>query len=168
MIIKEYDVYLMGGVLFDFNNTWDVDMCLVGGNHNNEKIEKDLNFMMDMGLNQFNLLLDVTWYEHRPSNLTYQQMVEDNFKPDNIIHKKIGYSKKQINDEFEEKDLRNNPDFVLLSEHLVQGNYGLNTTHTEKMINKVQNNPKPETITTFSVIDFLKENESYFYSNTNR
>ena len=167
-IIKEYDVYLMGGVLFDFNNTWDVDMCLVGGNHNNEKIENDLNFMMDMGLNQFNLLLDVTWYEQRPSNLTYQQMVEDDFKPDNITHKKIGYSKKQINDEFEEKDLRNNSDFVLLSEHLVQGNYGLNTTHTEKMINKVQNNPKPETITTFSVMDFLEKGESYFYTHTNR
>jgi len=167
-IIKDYDTYLMGGVLYDFNATWDLDMCIVGGNHNNEKIEKDLNFMMDMGLNQFNLLLDVTWYEQRPSNLTYQQMVEDNFKPDNIIHKKIGYSKKQINDEIEEKDLRNNSDFVLLSEHLVQGNYGLNTTHTEKMINKVQNNSKPETITTFSVMDFLEKGESYFYTHTNR
>jgi hypothetical protein len=158
----------MGGVLFDFNSTWDLDMCLVGGNHTDEKIEKDLNFMMDMGLNQFNLLLDVTWYEQRPSNLRYDQMVENEFKPDNIIHKKIGYTKKQINNEFEEKDLRNDPNFILLSDYLVQGNYGVNGRHTEKMINKVQNNTKPETITTFSVMDFLKENESYFHSNTNR
>jgi hypothetical protein len=95
-------------------------------------------------------------------------MVENEFKPDNIIHKKIGYTKKQINNEFEEKDLRNDPNFILLSDYLVQGNYGVNGRHTEKMINKVQNNTKPETITTFSVMDFLKENESYFHSNTNR
>ena len=61
--------------------------------------------------------------------------------------------------EFEEKDLRNDPNFILLSDYLVQGNYGVNGRHTEKMINKVQNNPNSETITTFSVMDFLKENE---------
>lgn len=168
MIIKEYDAYLMGGVLFDFNNTWDLDICLVGGNHTDKKIENDLNFMTDMGLNQFNLLLDVTWYEHRPSNLRYDEMVQNEFKPDNMIHKKIGYTKKQINNEFEVKDLRNNPKFILLGDYLVQTNSSLNGSYTEKIINKVQNNPNPITITTFSVMDFLKENESYFYSNTNR
>ncbi len=167
-IIKDYDVYLMGGVLYDFNTTWDLDICLVGGNHSDEKIEKDLNFMMDMGLNQFNLLLDVTWYEQRPSNLIYQEMVENDFKPNNMIHKKIGYTKKQINEEIEERDLRNHPDFVLLTEHLVQGNYGLNSTYGEKLINKVKNSSKPETITTFSVMDFLEKGESYFYTHTNR
>lgn len=167
-IIKEYDMYLMGGVLFDFNNTWDLDICLVGGDHTDEKIEKDLNFITDMGLNQFNLLLDVTWYEHRPSNLRYDEMVQNEFKPDNMIHKKIGYIKKQINDEFEEKDLRNNPNFILLSDYLVQTNSGINGRYTEKIINKVQNNPKPETITTFSVMDFLEKGESYFYTHTNR
>jgi len=85
-----------------------------------------------------------------------------------MIHKKIGYTKKQINNEFEEKDLRNNPNFILLGDYLVQTNSGINGRYTEKIISKVQNNPKPETITTFSVIDFLKENESYFESNTNR
>lgn len=168
MIIKEYDTYLMGGVLFDFNNTWDLDMCIVGGNHTDLKIENDLNFIMNMGLNEYNLLVDVTWYEQRPSSLIYDQMVENEFKPDNIIHKKIGYSKKQINDEFEEKDLRNDPNFILLSDYLVQGNYGTNGRHTEKMINKVQNNPNPITITTFSVNDFLEKGESYFLNNTNR
>jgi hypothetical protein len=168
MIIKEYDVYLMGGVLFDFNNTWDLDMCLVGGNHTNLKIENDLNFIMNMGLNEYNLLIDVTWYEQRPSNLRYDEMVKNEFKPDNIIHKKIGYTKKQINDEFEERDLRNDPNFILLGDYLVQTNSGINGRYSEKIINKVQNNPNPETITTFSVMDYLKENESYFYSNTNR
>lgn len=167
MIIKEYDVYLMGGVLFDFNNTWDVDMCLVGGNYSNEKIENDLNFITDMGLNQFNLLLDVTWYEHRPQNLTYEGMVENDFTPDNITHKKIGYTKKQIGEEVEERDLRTYSDTIVLTEHLIQRNYGT-IKHTDKMINKVQNNPNPITITTFSVNEFLSNNEYYFLNNTNR
>jgi hypothetical protein len=166
-IIKDYDVYLMGGVLFNFNKTWDLDICIVGGEHNDEKIEKDLNYMMEIGFSQYNMLLDVTWYETRPTNLTYEGMVENEFKPDNIVHKKIGYSKKQINDDIEEKDLRNDPNFVLLSEYLVQGNYS-NTQHTEKMINKVQTNSNPITITTFSVLDFLQLEESYFYTHTNR
>jgi hypothetical protein len=168
MIIKEYDMYLMGGVLFDFNSTWDLDMCIVGGDHTDLKIENDLNFIMNMGLNEYNLLVDVTWYEQRPSNLIYDQMVENNFKPDNMIHKKIGYSKKQINDDFEEKDLRNDPNFILLGDYLVQGNYGINGRHTEKMINKVKNNPNLETITTFSVNEFLSNDKNYFLNNTNR
>jgi hypothetical protein len=167
-IIKEYDVYLMGGVLFDFNNTWDLDICLVGGNHTDKKIENDLNFMTDMGLNQFDLLMDVNWCERRPSNLRYDEMVQNEFKPDNMIHKKIGYTKKQINDEFEVKDLRNNPKFILLGDYLVQTNSSLNGSYTEKIINKVKNNPNPITITTFSVNDFLEKGESYFLNNTNR
>jgi hypothetical protein len=166
-IILDYDVYLMGGVLFDFNKTWDLDVCIVGGDYNDEKIEKDLNYMMKIGFSKFNMLLDVTWYETRPTNLTYEGMVENEFKPDNIVHKKIGYSKKQINDDIEEKDLRNDPNFVLLSEYLVQGNYS-NIQHTEKMINKVQTNPNPITITTFSVNEFLLNDEDYFLNNTNR
>ena len=167
MIIREYDVYLMGGVLFDFNNTWDVDICLVGGNHTDEKIESDLNFITDLGHNTHNLLIDVTWYESRPTNLTYEKMVEDDFRPDNIIHKKIGYVKKQINDEIEEKDLRTYDDATLLTEHLIQRNYGIHQ-HTDKMIQKVQNNSNPITITTFSVIEFLSNDENYFLNNTNR
>jgi hypothetical protein len=70
--------------------------------------------------------------------------------------------------EFEVKDLRNNSKFILLGDYLVQTNSSLNGSYTEKIINKVQNNPKPETITTFSVMDFLEKGESYFYTHTNR
>lgn len=166
-IFSDYDVYLMGGVLFDFNTTWDVDMCLVGGNHTNEKIENDLNYITDLALNTHNLLVDVTWYESRPENLTYSSMVENDFTPDNIVHKKIGYVKKQIGEEIEERDLRTYDDAIVLTEHLIQRNYGT-IKHTDKMINKVQNNPNPITITTFSVNEFLSNDENYFLNNTNR
>ena len=166
-ILSDYDVYIMGGVLFDFNTTWDIDICLVGGNHSNEKIESDLNFMTDLAHNTHSLLVDVVWYENRPSNLTYEDLEGNNFLQENNIHKKIGYVKKQINDEVEEKDLRTYDDAVLLTEHLVQRNYGT-YEHTSKMINKIQNNPNTVTITTFSVEDYLNNNEEYFLHNTNR
>ncbi len=94
-------------------------------------------------------------------------MVEDDFHPDNIIHKKIGYVKKQIGEEIEERDLRTYDDAIVLTEHLIQRNYGT-VKHTNKMINKVQNNPNPITITTFSVNEFLETDENHFLNNTNR
>lgn len=166
-IFSDYDVYLMGGVLFDFNTTWDVDMCLVGGNHTNEKIENDLNYITDLALNTHNLLVDVTWYESRPQNLTYSGMVENDFLQQDNIHKKIGYVKKQIGDDVEERDLRTYEDAIVLTDHLVQRNYGT-IRDTDKMINKVQNNPNPITITTFSVNEFLLNDEDHFLNNTNR
>jgi hypothetical protein len=166
-ILNDYDVYIMGGVLFDFNTTWDVDMCFVGGNPTDEKLENDLNYITDLALNTHNLLVDVSWYESRPQNLTYSGMVENDFTPDNIIHKKIGYVKKQIGEEIEERDLRTYDDAIVLTEHLIQRNYGT-VKHTDKMINKVQNNPNLITITTFSVNEFLETNEDYFLTHTNR
>ncbi len=166
-ILNDYDVYIMGGVLFDFNTTWDVDMCFVGGNQTDEKLENDLNYITDLALNTHNLLVDVSWYESRPKNLTYSGMVENDFIQDNIIHKKIGYVKKQIGEEIEERDLRTYDDAIVLTEHLIQRNYGT-IRETDKMINKVQNNPNPTTITTFSVNEFLETNEDYFLTHTNR
>lgn len=166
-ILNDYDVYIMGGVLFDFNTTWDVDMCLVGGIQTDEKIEQDLNYMTNLSLNTYNMLLDVTWYENRPENLIYENMVENDFLQQNMIHKKIGYIKKQIGEEIEERDLRTYDDAIVLTEHLIQRNYGT-IRHTDKMINKVQNNPNPITITTFSVNEFLENDENYFLTHTNR
>lgn len=166
-ILNDYDVYIMGGVLFDFNTTWDVDMCFVGGNQTDEKLENDLNYITDLALNTHNLLVDVSWYESRPKNLTYSEMEENDFFQQDVNHKKIGYVKKQIGDDIQESDLRTYDDAIVLTEHLIQRNYGT-IRDTDKMINKVQNNPNPITITTFSVNEFLETNEDYFLTHTNR
>jgi hypothetical protein len=166
-ILSDYDVYIMGGVLFDFNTTWDVDMCLVGGTQTDEKLEEDLNYMTNLSLNTYNMLLDVTWYENRPENLIYDNMVENDFLQQDMIHKKIGYIKKQIGDDIQELDLRTYFNTITLTENLIQRNYGT-IKHTDKMINKVQNNPNLITITTFDVNEFLGTNEEYFLTHTNR
>ena len=166
-ILKNYDVYLMGGVLFDFNTTWDLDLCLVGGTQTDLKLEEDLNYLTNLSLNTFNMLLDVIWYESKPGNLTYEKMVEDNFFSHDIVYKKIGYIKKQIGENIQETDYRTLPDVISLSEYLVQSNYGRHA-RSENIISKVQNNPNPETIMAFSANELLSTNEEYFLNNTNR
>ncbi len=166
-ILSRYEMYIMGGVLFDFNTTWDLDLCLVGGNQTDSKLEEDLDYLTDLALNTYNLLVDISWYESRPQNLTYQGLVENDFTPDNIIHKKVGYIKKQIGSDIEERDLRAYEDATVLTEYLIQRNYST-IKHTTKMINKVQNNTNPVTITTFDVNEFLSTDEAHFNSNTNR
>lgn len=166
-ILDNYEVYVMGGVLFDFNTTWDLDMCLVGGTQTDLKLEEDLNYLTNLSLNTFDMLLDASWYESRPQNLVYSEMVENSFLQQDIQHKKIGYIKKQIGETIQEVDLRTYTDAITLTEYLIQRSYGT-IEHTEKMINKVQNNPNPITVTTFSVDEFLSTNEEYFLNNTNR
>ncbi len=166
-VFNNYGVYLNGGVLFDFATTWDVDMILVGGTQTDSKLEEDLNYLTNLGLNTFNILVDITWYESRPQDLTYSGMVENDFTPDNIIHKKIGYVKKQIGEVIEERDLRTYDDATVLTEHLVQRNYGL-YQYTDKMRSKVENNPNDITIITYSADEFLTTDEAHFLSNTNR
>lgn len=166
-ILEDYDVYIMGGVLFDFNTTWDLDMCLVGGTQTDIKLEEDLDFLTDLALNTFNMLVDVSWYESRPQNLVYSEMQENNFLQQNIQHKKVGYVKKQIGENIQESDLRTYTDATTLTEYLIQRSYGA-IEHTEKMVNKVQNNQNTTTITTFSVNEFLSTDENHFINNTNR
>jgi len=166
-ILNNYDVYIMGGVLFDFNTTWDFDISLVGGTQTNEKLEEDLNYMTDLSLNNLHMLIDPMWYETRPENLTYSGMTNNGFLQQNIIHKKVGHIRKQIGESVEELDLRNKQGIISLSQYLIQGNYGT-IIHKDKMINKVQNNPNPITITTFSVNEFLENDENYFLTHTNR
>ena len=166
-ILNNYDVYLMGGVLFDFNTTWDLDLCLVGGTQTDTKLEEDLNYLTNLSLNTFNMLLDVIWYESKPGNLTYEKLVEDNFFSHDIVYKKIGYIKKQIGESIQETDYRTLPNVVSLSEYLVQSNYGRHA-RSENIISKVQNNPNPETIMAFSANELLSTDEEYFLNNTNR
>jgi hypothetical protein len=166
-ILNNYDVYLTGGVLFDFNTTWDLDLCLVGGIQTDTKLEEDLNYLTNLSLNTFNMLLDVSWYESKPPNLTYDKIVNDNFFSHDIMYKTIGYIKKQIGENIQETDYRILPNMILLSEYLVQNNHG-HHNRPENITSKVQNNTKPETIMSFSANEFLSTDEEYFLNNTNR
>lgn len=166
-IFDEFEVYLGGGILYSFENTWDVDIFLVGGTQTDQRIEEQLNLMTDIALNKFFLLVDIGWYERKPSDFSYSQMEANNFLQEDITYKKIGYLKKQMGSETYEYHMKDNPHMELIGEYLVKSSFG-GFRHLDKMIDKVRDNPKPTVIATFSAEEFLLSDENYFLENTNR
>lgn len=166
-VFDEFEIYLAGGILYDFNNTWDVDIFLIGGSQTDSRIEEQLNYMTDVALNKFFLLVDIAWYERRPSDIVYSQMEANNFLQEDIIYKKIGHFKKQMGSEAVEYDMKIVPGVETISEYLIKSSFG-GFKHTDKMIDKVNNHPNQSVITTFSAEEFLLSDENHFLSNTNR
>jgi hypothetical protein len=165
-IFSRYESYIMGGVLLDFNTTWDLDIGLVGGNESNEELEEALNYINDIALNKYHILADTNWYPAKQESLTYSDLVENEFLHKNTVYKTIGYIKKQIGKEVEEVDLRLGKDVTVLTEYLVKRDLG-DIRYKEKVISRVQNNKKGITVLSFSIDEFLKTDEAYFTRHTN-
>jgi hypothetical protein len=163
-IMKDYDLHLLGGVLWDFNTTWDVDISMMGNPSSYIVLEDYMHYMYDIAFNKYNLLVDIAWVNTKPEDIIYTP--DYSFILDNDFLK-IGYAKKQIGDEFEEIDLSNRPNYTLYGDYLIKGNFK-NSIWKESFINKVKNNPNPITKVTFPVKEFLENDEEYFLKNTNR
>lgn len=163
-IMKDYDLYLLGGILWDFNKTWDVDIAMIGNPSSYIVLEDYMHYMYDIALNKYNLLVDIAWVNTKPEDIIYTSNYSFTFDNDFL---KIGYIKKQIGDEFEEIILDNQPNYTLYGDYLVKGNFK-NKIMKESFIEKVKNNPNPITKVTFPVKEFLENDEEYFLKNTNR
>jgi hypothetical protein len=163
-IMKDYDLHLLGGVLWDFNTTWDVDISMIDNPSSYIVLEDYMHYMYDIAFNKYNLLVDIAWVNTKPEDIIYTP--DYSFILDNDFLK-IGYAKKQIGDEFEEIDLSNRPNYTLCGDYLIKGNFK-NSIWKESFINKVKNNPNPITKITFPVKEFLENDEEYFLKNTNR
>lgn len=162
-IMKDYDLYLAGGVLWDFNKTWDVDINLIG-NPSYTVLEDYMHYMYDIAFNKYNLLVDIVWINTKPEDIIYTP--DYPFILDNEFLS-IGYAKKQIGDEFEEINLSDKPNYILCGDYLVKGNWK-HKPMKESFVNKVKNNPNSISKVTFPVKEFLENNEDYFLKNTNR
>jgi hypothetical protein len=163
-IMKDYNLYLLGGVLWNFNNTWDVDINMVGNPTSYIILEDYMHYMYDIALNKYNLLVDITWVNTQFEDIIYTP--DYSFTIDNEFLK-IGYIKKQIGEEWEEIDLINSPNYTLCGDYLVKGNYK-NKPMKESFIEKVKNNLNPITKITFPVKEFLENDEEYFLKNINK
>jgi len=84
------------------------------------------------------------------------------------MFRKLGYTKKQINDNVQIQDLRGKPNVVSLTEYLVEGIHEEYPGHKEKIINRILNNPDKLLESVFNVKTFLETDEEYFLTNTNR
>ena len=163
-IMKDYNLYLLGGVLWDFNKTWDVDISLIGNPTSYIVLEDYMHYMYDIALNKYNLLIDVNWANTLPEDIIYTP--DYPFVTSNEFLS-IGYIKKQIGDEFEEKDLSDRPNYTLCGDYLVSFDFK-DRPIKESIVEKIKNNPNPITKMTFSVKEFLENDEEYFLRNTNR
>jgi hypothetical protein len=163
-IMKDYDLYLLGGVLWDFNNTWDVNINLIGNPTSYIVLEDYMHYMYDVAFNKYDLLVDIIWTNTKPEDIIYT--LDYSFIFDNEFLS-IGYVKKTIGDKFEEIDLRNNHLYSVQGDYLVKGNWK-HKPFKESFIEKIKNNPNPITKIIFPVKEFLENDEDYFLKNTNR
>lgn len=167
-LLKEYKVYLMGGVLYDFSNTWDVDFCITGEITDNQQMDDYMTYMYDTALNRFGMLIDIQWLEKVLPEISYKEFTSENYVPHRIKFKKIGYAKKQINDNIQIQDLRGEPNVITLTEYLVEGIHEEYPGRKEKVINRILSNPNKVLKSVLDVDTFLNTDEEYFNQNTNR
>jgi hypothetical protein len=166
--LNEYEVYLMGGILYDFNSTWDVDFCVTGDMGDIVQFEEYINYMYDTAFNKFGLLIDIQWMEKPLPEVSYEEITSEDYIQQRLMFRKIGYTKKQINDNVYIKDLRGTPNVVSLTEYLVEGIHEEYPGHKEKIINRILSNPKKVLKSVLDVDTFLNTDEEYFILNTNR
>jgi len=167
-ILSKYDVYLMGGVLYDFNETWDVDLCITGNIQNYEELENDMNLMYDLALNHFRLLLDIQWYEKPLPVVTYEEITSDDFVHYRLKYIKTAYIKKEVGSEVDIVDIRGDEGVTKLTEYLVGGYHNEYPGTKQKVIDRIKNNPNRILKSVFDVKTFLTTDEQYFINNTNR
>lgn len=166
--LNEYKVYLMGGILYDFNNTWDVDFCVTGDMGDIGQFEEYMNYMYDTAFNKFGLLIDIQWMEKPLPEVSYEEITSEDYIQQKLMFRKIGYTKKQINDNVYIKDLRGTPNVISLTEYLVEGIHEEYPGHKEKVINRILSNPNKVLKSVLDVDTFLNTDEEYFIQNTNR
>jgi hypothetical protein len=162
-IMKDYDLYLVGDVLWGFNNE-DINIIMVGNPTSYIVLEDYMHYMYDIALNKYNILIDINWVNTKPEDIIYTSNF--NFSYDNDFLR-IGYIKQQIRESSEELDLRTNPLFSIQGDYLVKGNFK-NINFKESFINKIKNTSNSPLKMTFSVEEFLENDEEYFIKNTNK
>jgi hypothetical protein len=162
-IMKDYDLYLAGDILWGFD-TEDINIIMLGNPTSYIVLEDYMHYMYDIALNKCNISIDINWLNIKPEDIIYTP--DFNFSYDNDFLR-IGYTKKQIGEEHEELDLRINPLFSTQGDYLVKGNFK-NINFKESFINKIKNTSNSIIKSTFPIKEFLENDEEYFLKNINK
>ena len=167
-ILTDYNVYLMGGVLYSFEDTWDIDFCITGNVSDHNKLESQMNEMYDFALNHFNILIDVQWLEIPLPEISYEELMSPNFQGYRLKFIKTTPIIKKVGDLESIWDLRFKSGVTKITENLVEGFHDNYPGTKEKVLNRIKNNPNTVLKSVMNVWDILNHDEEYFNKNTNR
>jgi hypothetical protein len=156
-IFEKYDLYIVGGFLYNPTNTWDIDIRMIGKEFDPVELEEDQNYLLDTALNRFNLLVDAKWRSELFKSISYEDTINPNYEPQtlpsvevmNIFRTIDGYTTKL------EK-----PDFKIVkqfSEHLVLINHSYKIK--SKFLEVSMKNPGKDLLQSMSVVSFLSATE---------
>jgi hypothetical protein len=174
-VLKKYNAYIIGAILWDISKTWDIDIFLKNkdGNHPNTLeefiiLENDLHILYDIALNKYSILVDIHYRTGSHKLPTKQELIEYNFGnfekmnewiyPQDIsLLYRIGYTKKVVGDSVSETILYN-AEFFPLNEKLTNSyltkvviKYPLKS----KIINRIMNSSKEVLTSYFTVEEYL-------------
>lgn len=167
-IMDEYELYLIGGVLFSFNTTWDVDICMTGKIKNYRELEMYMDKMYDISLNEFGMLIDIQWLEIPLPDISFDEFVSPDFRNYTLKYIATTSITKQIGNEISHADLRNQENVKALTEFLVEGIHDEYPKNKKKIVDFILGYPNRIYRGNMNVIEFLENEEEYFLKNTNR
>ena len=176
-VLKKYDAYIIGAVLWNISETWDVDIFLTdqNGNHPNTLeefiiLENYLHILYDIALNKYSILVDVHYRTGEHKLPTKQQIIDYNVEKFENINEwiypqdisflyRIGYTKKVVGDSVSETILYNN-EFFPLNEKLTNSYLTKVTIEyplKNKIIKRIMNSTKEILTPCIKVEDYLSE-----------
>ena len=167
-ILTDYNVYVMGGVLYSFEDTWDVDFCITGNISDHNKLESQMNEMYDLALNEFKILIDIQWLEIPLPEISHEQLMSPNFQGYRLKFIKTTPIIKKVGDSESIWDLRTKDGVIKITENLVEGFHDNYPGTKEKVLNRIKNSPNRTLKSVMNVWDILNNDEEFFNKNTNR
>jgi len=174
-ILKKYDAYIIGAILWDISKTWDVDISLKNKNDNHPNtleeftiLENDLHILYDIALNKYSILVDIHYRTGGHELPTKKEIIEYNFgnfeKMNEWIYPsyisflyRIGYTKKVVGDSVSETILYDN-EFFPLNEKLTNSyltKVSIKYPLKNKIIKRIMNSTKEVIIPSIKVEEYL-------------
>jgi len=163
-ILDRYSVFLIGGCLYSWDLTWDVDIHLVSKDFDVKTLESDFDFLNNLSLNKYNQLLDVTWTDTvHPDFVVYTgNNLNDFISECRVV--KSRFVEKMINNDHKLIDLGETTGCDILSESLVQASGSI---PGEKTISRMILNKGKKLVLSMEVKRILLNNEDFFIENSN-
>ncbi len=172
-LFERYNIYLMGGVTWDFKTTWDVDIVLQSQDYQDTRIETDIHTVNDRALNSFKILTDTQWRKEPLTVVSYSDLVQNDYylyqsdmiKPAYKV--KMMNSQKAVMDRTEYKTTLSGGSIERVGELCILYRAHPRKVH-QKIIDKLKNTVGEQGVFNFLAKDFMLYDEDYFNTIKNK